>query len=99
VSSLVVARRALDLTLISKDEFFDFYNLFLQSEQKQSADSDAGGNFYLNQHYRIGKRFAEAVFTSAKEGRLQYNEAYRLTGLKGKVFSEYAKLLGIEVYS
>lgn len=99
VSSVVVARRALDLTLITKDEFFEFYNSLLDLEQKQSQDNDGGGDFYLNQNYRIGRRFAEAVFTSAKEGRLLYNEAYRLTGLKGRTFSEYAKHLGIEVYS
>lgn len=99
VSSLVAARRTLDLMLISKNEFFDFYNSYIEIELKQSQDSESGGDFYLNQNYRIGRRFAEAVFTSAKEGRLQYNEAYRLMGIKGKSFTEYAKRLGIEVYS
>lgn len=99
VSSIVIARRTLDLALISKDEYFEFYNALIEIERKQSQDSDGGGDFYLVQNFRVGRRFAEAVFTSAKEGRLQYNEAYRLTGLKGKAFSQYAKRLGIEVYS
>lgn len=99
VSSIVTARRALDLMLISRDEFFDFYRAWMEIERKQAQDGEGGGNFYFNQNFRIGRRFAEAVFTSAKEGRLQYNEAYRLTGLKGDTFAEYAKHLGIEVYS
>ena len=99
VSSIVVARRALDLNLISRNEFFDFYNSLIPLEQSQVQNGEGGGDFYLNQNFRLGRRFAEAVFTSAKEGRLQYNEAYRLTGLKGKTFYEYAKHLGIEVYS
>jgi Zn-dependent peptidase ImmA (M78 family) len=99
VSSIVTARRALDLMFISRDEFFDFYHEWMELERKQAQDGEAGGDFYLNQHFRIGRRFAEAVFTSVKEGRLQYNEAYRLTGLNGGTFAKYAKHLGIEVYS
>lgn len=97
VSSIVAARRTLDLGFISRDEFFEFYHAWVEIERRQAQDGGSGGNFYTNQHYRIGRRFAEAVFTSAKEGRLQYNEAYRLTGLAGNTFSEYARLLGIEV--
>lgn len=99
VSSIVTARRALDLMLISKDEFFDFYRGWMENERNKTQSDERGGDFYLNQHYRIGRRFAEAVFTSVKEGSLQFNEAYRLTGLKGDSFAEYARHLGIEVYS
>lgn len=99
VSSIVAARRALDLMLISKSEFFEFYRSWLEIERKQTRDEDGGGNFYNNLNFRIGRRFAEAVFTSAKEGRLLYNEAYRLTGLNADTFEKYAKHLGIEVYS
>jgi hypothetical protein len=52
---------------------------------------------FPNQHFKIGRRFAEAVFTSAKEGRLTYQEAYQLTDLKGDTFAEFAKHLGNEV--
>ena len=99
VSSIVSARRALDLALITRDEFFDFYHAWIEIERNQTQIGEGGGNFYSNLHFRIGRRFAEAVFTSVKEGRLHYNEAYRLTGLKGATFSKYAKHLGIEVYS
>jgi len=99
VSSIVTARRALDLMLISRNEFFDFYHEWLEMERRQAQDGESRGNFYFNQNFRIGRRFAEAVFLSAKEGRLQYNEAYRLTGLRGDTFLKYAKHLGIEVYS
>lgn len=97
VSSIVTARRALDFMLISRDDFFDFYRAWLEMERKPSQDGEGGGDFYLNQHYRIGRRFAEAVFSSVKAGRLLYNEAYRLTGLKGDTFTKYAKHLGFEV--
>lgn len=97
VSSIVTARRSLDLGLISRDEFFEFYNQWMEAERRNKQGSDGSGDFYRNLNYRVGRRFAEAVMISAKEGRIPYNEAYRLTGLKGDTFSEYARRLGIEV--
>ena len=94
VSSIVAARRALDLQLITKDEFFNFYRDWLENEYDRD---DGGGNFYRNQNFRVGRRFAEAVYTSVKEGRLLYTEAYRLTGLSGDAFVKYGKYLGFEV--
>jgi len=44
---------------------------------------------------RLGRRFARAVVRAAKEGKILYSEAYRLTGLHGKTFSEFAKSFGI----
>lgn len=91
VSEIVAARRALDLALITRDEFFDFYNTRTTLE---TTNDGSGGNFYSTQNFRIGRRFAETVITATMEGTLLYNEAYRLTGLKGNTFSEYASRLG-----
>jgi hypothetical protein len=54
-----------------------------------------GGNFYLTQNVRLGKRFARSVMLAAKEGRLLYRDAYSLTGLRGATFDRYAKLIGV----
>lgn len=93
VSSIVTARRALDLQLITKSEFFDFYHEWLKNDRDR--EDEARGNFYRNQNFRVGRRFAEAVYTSVKEGRLLYTEAYRLTGLSGDAFVKYGKYLGL----
>lgn len=88
VSPLVIARRALDLGLIKKEFFFAYYNALMEEQNKKSG---GGGDFYLTQNGRLGRRFAEAVFRSAKEGRLLYRDAYQLTGLYGATFDQYAK--------
>jgi Zn-dependent peptidase ImmA (M78 family) len=88
VSQLVSARRALDLTLITKSEFLTFYKAYLESERK-SAPKD-GGDFYASQNLRVGKLFAETVVRAAREGSLLYRDAYSLTGLYGKTFEQYA---------
>jgi len=97
VSPIVAARRALDLNLIGRDAFFDFYRAYQADERRQAARAKGGGDFYNNQNVRLGKRFARAVMLAAKEGRLLYREAYSLTGLQGATFDKYAKELNISL--
>lgn len=95
VSSLVAARRALDLRLISRDQFFEFYNSYLDGTHSEAESRRGGGNFYENQSLRVGRRFAVEVANAAAEGRLLYSEAYDLTGLYGNTFRRYADLIGM----
>jgi len=93
VSELVAARRALDLGLIAKVGFLTFYNDYRNKERRKIPPE--GGNFYATQNLRIGRRFASSVVRAAKEGKLLYSEAYRLTGLYGTTFDRYAASLGM----
>lgn len=92
VSSLVVARRALDLSLIDKNAFLHFYGESVARERGVVKKSE-GGDFYLTQNQRIGHRFAFSIVRAAKEGKLLYSEAYKLTGLYGKTFDKFASTL------
>ena len=96
VSSLVAARRALDLKLIDLESFFSFYEeskaaIWLSSSQESSSD----GNFWNTQKWRIGPRFGAAVARAVREGRLLYREAYSLTGLRGNTFEKMPDKLGV----
>jgi len=91
VSEIVIARRALDLTLITREEFFEFYQNRITVEVSEDR---SGGDFYKTQTFRVGRRFIETVIRATREGKLLFNEAYRLTGLRGKTFYEYAERLG-----
>ncbi len=97
VSPVVAARRALDLRLIARAEFFAFYEHdreeWLRRKEAQRHQKRSGGNFYATQDQRLGRRFAWAVVRAAREGRLSYREAYKLTDLKGETFHRYANLL------
>lgn len=94
VSELVAARRALDLHLITKAQFFDFYKDYRLRVRKISGRNKTGGNFYSTQNMRIGRRFATNVILAVKSDKLLYQDAYSLTGLRGKTFQHYAELLG-----
>ncbi len=96
VSPVVAARRALDLGLISKQQFFAFYERDQAEWQKRKAqekEKRGGPSFYVVQDARLGRRFAYAVVRAVREGRLFYREAYRLTDLRGETFDRYASLL------
>ena len=96
VSTVVAARRALDSNLIAQNVFFEYYD---ENKAKnwggtRQDESSHGGNFWNNQHGRVGARLAAAVSRAVKEGRLSYREAYSLTGLKGDTFASMPGKMG-----
>lgn len=96
VSPIVAGRRVMDLRLVNRETFFDFYNAYTKRE-RQRVKSAGGGDFYNNQNTRVGAFFARSVIRAALEGRIGFKEAYDLTGLRGGAFHEYARRLGMSV--
>lgn len=94
VSPLVAARRVLDRKLMARDDFYEFLGRYTADERRRSAQQSSGGNFYNAQRGRVGRRFGSAVIRAAREGRLLYRDAYRLTGLHGRSFDQFAQTLG-----
>lgn len=93
VSPLVVGRRALELNLISKKVFFEFYNDYLIELQNEQRPASSGGDFFNTTRIRLGDLFSRVVIYQTKSGDIQYTDAYRLTGLKGSSFQKYIKFL------
>lgn len=101
VSPIVLARRALDLKFISRDAFFKFYREYTGAEvekaRMQKTKKPRGGDFFNNQNTRVGQRLGTEVVRAAREGRLLYRDAYKLTGLYGETFTKYTKHLGFDI--
>jgi hypothetical protein len=90
VSPITIGRRLVELDLLPKPAFFDFYQAYKNLDKALIA-KDSGGhpNFYYVQNNRVGKRFARAVASAAYEGKLAYPDAFRLTGLTSATFDQY----------
>ncbi len=90
VSPITIGRRLVELNLLPKPAFFDFYQAYKNLDKALLA-KDSGGhpNFYYVQNNRVGKRFARAVASAAYEGKLSYPDAFRLTGLTSATFDQY----------
>ena len=96
VSPVVAARRTLDLNLVDRSTFFDFYKRYVNREHEGGGKSSRG-DFYNNQNTRVGELFGTQVLRAAMEGRIGFREAYDLTGLRGGTFQKYAKRLGVDL--
>jgi Zn-dependent peptidase ImmA (M78 family) len=91
VSPIVVARRALDLGKITREEFFSFYNEYMASIKNKKQNQPGGGDFYRTARKRISPTFAAHVDHAVKSGQLLYRNAYKLTDLKGDTFHKFFK--------
>ena len=61
-----------------------------------SFDRGSGGNFYLTQAARAGKRFSRALIASTLEGQTLFRDAFRMLGIsKIETFQAFGKTLGV----
>jgi Zn-dependent peptidase ImmA (M78 family) len=97
VSPIVAARRCQDISLIDRETFFAFYDDYVNQERTVAKKKKSGGDFWNTQNVRIGIRFGSAVVIAAKEGKLAFRDAYRLTGLSGLTFETYSKSIGMPI--
>ncbi|MUG68436.1 ImmA/IrrE family metallo-endopeptidase [Paenibacillus campinasensis] len=93
VSPIVIGRRAMDLNCISKEEFFSFYNHYLDRLKDQKRRPSSGGDFYNTTISRLGNVFTNAVVYQTITGNIQYTDAFRLTGLRNKTFGKLVQLV------
>lgn len=94
VSTLVVLRQIHDAGEITRDQLREAYPVELERLRRVSKGS--GGDFYLTQAVRVGKRFARALVTSTLEGQTLYRDAFHLLGFsKAATFRELGHSLGI----
>jgi len=94
VSTLVILRRMFDAGKISQDDFWERYREELL--RLLSIPKSSGGDFYLTQGARVGKRFARALIANTLEGQTLHRDAFRLLGFsKFATFRELGHSLGV----
>lgn len=89
VSLIVIARRAMDLGLITKAEFFIFYNGYIESFKHKKENQGSGGDFYATARKRVSVSFATYVNQAVNQNKLLHRDAYKITGLKGDTFQKF----------
>lgn len=78
VSTLVILRRLHDAGRMTRDQLDRAYKAEIQ--RLLALPKGSGGNFYLTQTARVGKRFARALVGSTLEGQTLHRDAFRMLG-------------------
>ena len=88
VSEMVVARKAYDLGVISKEDYVNHYQAamaaFIQFKEKQKEKP--GGSYYNSARRRVGAQFARYIDSAVKQDRLLYRDAYSILNVKGDAY-------------
>lgn len=85
MSELVPARRALDLTLITRNEFLELYRAYLEDERRAADQNSEGGNFYAIQNLCIGRHFAKQSEGGNRGGYVPREDAMTTEELKDAI--------------
>ncbi|MDP1750746.1 MAG: ImmA/IrrE family metallo-endopeptidase, partial [Reyranella sp.] len=94
VSTLVVLRRIHDVDGLTDSAFQSAYAQELA--RLRALPRGSGGDFYLTQGARVGKRFARALVASTLEGQTLHRDAFRMLGFsKLATFRELGRSLGV----
>jgi hypothetical protein len=91
---LVILRRLHDAGRLTRQALWRAYAEEL--ETLKAIPRGDGGDFYLTQAARVGKRFARALVVSTLEGQTLHRDAFRLLGIsKISTFRELGHSLGV----
>jgi len=92
VSQLVIARRALDLKKITKQEFISFYIQYIKDVTKITESKKSGGNSKYLFKKRLNLIFATHINNAVKQNKLLYRDAFRLTNFKsGNTYDKFIR--------
>ena len=80
VSSVVILRRAYELNIINRNQFF---GLLKQERENQTTKKPSrGGDYYRNVRARHSSKFIEVLLSDVRQGRTAYRDAARLVDMK-----------------
>jgi Zn-dependent peptidase ImmA (M78 family)/DNA-binding XRE family transcriptional regulator len=93
VSTVVLARRLLDLGFIDEDLYWGY---FRQQERKwKSNNKSPGGSYYNTLPVSNGKKFTKAVLYSVFSHKTLYRDGARILGIKPANLNRLAESVGI----
>lgn len=94
VSGVVIARRALDIGLVQRFEFFAFYQQQSDSWRREKERHHGGGDFYRNLPIANGRHFTEAVIQSVFMQNTLMRDGARLLGTNTVNLEKMAERIG-----
>jgi len=96
VSTLVILRRLLDIGILQRTEFVEYYRTEMSRSTPRKKGS-TGGDFHATLKTRVGKRFASALVASTFSGKTSFTDAFHYLGInKTSTLKTFGKSLGVK---
>lgn len=95
VSSIVIARRALDAELVNHTEFFAYYKALRAIWKNARQSSTGGGNFHNSLPVANSRALTDAICHATYSGNLLMRDGARLLGIKPSTLGKYAVAQGV----
>lgn len=98
VSSIVIARRAFELNIINKYEFFNYYDrlVILWQKNKEKQKREKGGlSFYQSIPQKNGNKFLYDVIQNVYSQQILMRDGARLLGLTPATLAKYSNEFGV----
>lgn len=97
VSRHVIARRALTLNYIDKQQYesyiYKIHEEFLSSKKK----SDSGPSYYVVKNSKLSSQLSQAVISQTLSGRMLYRDAGYMLGIKPSNIEKFAQNVGMKL--
>lgn len=90
VSQWVLARRALTLNYISRDDYRAFI-AYLKKKHDEREKSSGGPSYYVTLKSQTSERFARALLSETLSGNVLLRDAGQLLGIKPDKITKFAK--------
>lgn len=95
VSSIVIARRALDEKLVNRTAFFAYYSALRETWKNAQRGDAGGGNFHNSLPVANSRTLTDAICHATYSGNLLMRDGARLLGIKPSTLSKYAETQGV----
>jgi len=95
VSTVVTLRRLLDIGILPRAKFMEYYRTEMSRSIPKKKRS-TGGDFHTTLKTRVGKRFGSALVASTFSGDTSFTDAFHYLGInKTSTLKTFGKRLGI----
>ncbi|SNT71024.1 XRE family transcriptional regulator [Psychrobacter sp. LV10R520-6] len=97
VSRHVIARRALTLSYIDKQQYESYIYRIREDYLASKKKSDSGPSYYVVKNSKLSSQLSQAVVSQSLSGKMLYRDAGYILGIKPSNLELFAKKVGMQL--
>lgn len=97
VSRHVIARRALTLNYIDKQQYEDYIHKIRKEHLANKKKSGGGPSYYVVKNSKLSSQLSQAVLSQSLSGKMLYRDAGNILGIKPSNIEKFARKVGMQL--